>query len=97
MFVKYELGKIITLQGKSSYSHQKDSEKHNLGYYHVSLGNYVKFLVMMLIHLFYLGSSNRVKDTHFPKYPLICKKYKIIWIWNTICRIQRLFTIVFFL
>lgn len=31
MFVKYELRKIITLQGKSSCFHQKDSEKHNLG------------------------------------------------------------------
>lgn len=32
------------------------------------------FLVIMKIYLFYLGFSNCVKDTHFPKYPLICMK-----------------------
>lgn len=41
--VGVELGKIMTLQGKSLHLHQKDNEKYNLEYYHASLGNYVNF------------------------------------------------------
>lgn len=65
MFVKYELGKIITLQGKSSCFHQKDSEKHNLG------------ITMLLWEIMWFFFSNDVNPFVLLRLLKLCKGHSL--------------------